>query len=300
MKKKLLLLDANSIVHRAFHALPPLVDKEGSQSGAVYGSLLAFFSIISEIKPHYVVAVFDSPGKTFRHKEYKEYKAHRPKAPEELVSQIKRMPDVFRGMGVSVLAKEGLEADDIIGILSTNASSRIETVIASGDRDVLQLVNEKTKVYNLKRGVKDGVLYGKEEVEKRYEGLPPEKITDIKALEGDSSDNIPGVSGIGEKTAIKIIKEYGSIEDLYNALEKGEGSALSDRQREILEEEKEKAFLSKSLATIKKKDSLKIKFSDFIFEHDQRKIGKLLKDIGFSALAERFTGEKKKNLKLKL
>jgi len=293
MSEKVLLLDTNSIIHRAFHALPPLTDKKGEQSGAIYGTLLAFFSIMEEIKPRYVVAVFDSPGETFRHKEYKDYKAHRPKAPEELVSQIKKMPDIFRKMGVFVFAKEGLEADDIIGIISTESSREMETIIASGDRDVLQLVNENTKVYNLKRGVKECALYDKEEVEKRFEGLSPEKIVDVKALQGDASDNIPGVEGIGEKTAVKIIKEKGSIEELYRSLEKNENGSLSEKQKEKLKEEREKAFLSKKLATIKREDSLNIDLTETAFEEDTEKIKKVLEELGFSSLVKRIKGNKK-------
>lgn len=301
MEKKLLLLDTNSIIHRAFHALPPLKDKKGKPSGAVYGSLLAFFSMITEFKPHYVVAVFDSPGKTFRHKEYKEYKAHRPKTADELISQIKRMPTVFCKMGVGFLAKEGLEADDIIGIISANVPDKIKTVIASGDGDVLQLVNEKTKVYTLKRGVKEGVLYDVEGVKKRYEGLLPEKLIDVKALQGDISDNIPGVKGIGEKTAVKIIKKYESIENLYHSLEENSEDVLSTKQQEILKKEKKEAFLSKKLATIKTENSLNFKISEFEFNHDQEKIKKIMEDMGFFTLAKRFdTKKEKKNLKLNL
>jgi len=254
--------------------------------------------MISELKPSYIVAAFDSPGDTFRHDEYKEYKAHRPKCPEELVSQIKKIPDILKELGVFVFAKEGLEADDIIGIINEKAPKEMEVVIASGDKDVLQLVSERTKVYNLKRGIKEGVLFDKEEVGKRYEGLLPENIVDIKALQGDPSDNIPGVEGIGEKTAIKIVKEFGSVEKLYRDLERGESKSLSSGQKEKLKKEKEKAFLSKRLATIKRKDSFEIDFSETEFRKKEEELREVLERLEFWSLAKRFKKKEKKNLTL--
>jgi DNA polymerase I len=295
-KEKLLLFDTNSIIHRAFHALPPLKSKDGKPSGAVYGTLLAFFKIISEINPKYVAAAFDSPGKTFRHKKYKDYKANRVKAPEDLISQIIRTQDVFFNMGVVVLRKDGLEADDIVGAVSASAPKNIETVIVTGDMDILQLVNEKTKVYTLKRGVQESILYDIEKVKERYDGLFPSQIVDIKALQGDVSDNIPGVEGIGEKTAIKLIKEFKNIEELYKNLE--ETSSLSVKLKEKLFKEKEKAFLSKYLATIDKKGFSDFDFDDFNYSIKSEKTKDVLDDLGFMTIKKRFFKEEEKNLKL--
>jgi len=300
-KEKLLLFDTNSIIHRAFHALPPLKSKNGEPGGAIYGSLLAFFKIVHDIGPRYVVTIFDSPGETFRHQKYKEYKANRPKAPDELITQIKKTRDVFSKMGVVTLAKEGLEADDIIGSVSSLAPKDVETVIATGDMDMLQLVNEKIKVYTLKRGVKESILYDRAKVKEKYDGVGPEKIADIKALQGDASDNIPGVEGIGEKTAIKLIKEFNSLENLYTALEK-EDFSLSDKIKNKLIEEKKKAFLSKELALINKSDFSDFCFSDFCFEMNEEKIKKTLEDLGFASMLQRFLKKKedcKENLKLR-
>ncbi len=300
-KKKLLVFDTNSIIHRAFHALPPLKDKKGEPSGAVYGSLLAFFRFINEIRPDYVAVAFDSPEKTFRHKKYKEYKANRPKAPDELVSQIIRTQSVFSDMGVVTLSKSGLEADDIVGAVAEKAPKSIETIIVTGDMDILQLVNERTKVYTLKRGIKESVLYDREGVMQKYDGIPPEKIADMKALQGDTSDNIPGVEGIGEKTAIKIIKEYGSLEELYTALEMGSDS-LSAKLKEKLLSEKRKAFLSKELSVINKKDFSDFQLSDLYFKTEDGKMVEILEGLGFDSLAKRFRkkedSQQKKNLKL--
>jgi DNA polymerase I len=295
-REKLLLFDTNSIIHRAFHALPPLKSKDGKPSGAVYGSLLAFFKIVSDIKPNYIAAAFDSPGKTFRHKKYKEYKANRAKAPEELVFQIKRTQEVFKNMGIVVLKKEGLEADDIVGSISFLAPKNVETVIATGDMDILQLVNEKTKVYTLKRGIQESILYDKDKVKEKYGGLLPEQIIDIKALQGDASDNIPGVEGIGEKTAIKIIKEFGNIENLYKNIEKEK--SLSIKIKEKLIKGKEKAFLSKELATIDKENFSDFNFSDFFYDIKSEKTKNTLDDLGFITLKKRFFKEEEKNLKL--
>ncbi len=295
-KEKLLLFDTNSIIHRAFHALPPLKSKDGKVSGAVYGTLLAFFKIISDVNPQYIAAAFDSPGKTFRHKKYKEYKANRVKAPEDLISQIIRTQDIFSEMGVTVLRKDGLEADDIVGAVSFSAPRNIETVIATGDMDILQLVNEKTKVYTLKRGVQESILYDIEKVKEKYDGLPPEKIVDIKALQGDVSDNIPGVEGIGEKTAIRIIKEFKNIEELYKNLENT--NSLSVKIKEKLLKGKKKAFLSKDLATIDKKGFSNFTFSEFNYITKSEKTKKVLDDLGFITLKKRFFKEEEKNLKL--
>ncbi len=297
MKKgRLLLFDTNSIIHRAFHALPPLKSKNGEPGGAIYGSLLAFFKIISDINPHYVVAAFDSPGKTFRHKKYKEYKANRVKAPEELIFQIKKTQEVFNNMGVTVLKKEGLEADDIVGTVSFHAPANIETVIVTGDMDMLQLVNEKTKVYTLKRGVQESILYDKEKVKEKYDGISPKQIVDIKALWGDASDNIPGVAGIGEKTAIKIIKEFENIENLYQKLRST--SSLSTKIKEKLLKGEKIAFLSKELATINKEGIFEYNFADFVYNIKSEKTKEVLEDLGYLTLKRRFFKEEEKNLKL--
>ncbi len=300
-KDKLVLIDTNSIIHRAFHALPPLKSKSGEPSGAVYGSLLAFFKIINEFNPTHLAAVFDSPGETFRHEKYKEYKANRIKSPDELIVQIIKTQEVFKGLGVLVLAKIGLEADDILGVLSSRAPKNVETLIVTGDMDILQLVNEKTKVYTLKRGVSEGVLYDTEKVREKYGGCSPEQIIEIKGLQGDPSDNIPGVSGVGEKTAIKLIQEFGNLDKLYEALEK-DGPSVSLKIKEKLLKERAEAFLSRELATIKKDDFQDIAIEDLKLNFNKEKAIEVLEELGFESLIKRFLEENKKqeekNLKL--
>ncbi len=293
MEKRFLLIDTNSILHRAFHALPPLTTKDGKPAGAMYGSLLAFLKIFSSFRPQYVSAIFDFPGKTFRHEKYKEYKEQRPKTASDLVSQIEGMKSIFEAMGVSVLEEKGLEADDIIGTLSLFSSKEMETIIVSGDGDILQLADKNIKIYNLKRGIKEGVLYDVEKVKERYEGISPGNIPDIKALQGDSSDNIPGVSGVGEKTALKLIKEFENLENLYFSLNK----VASERLREKLKEEKEKAFLSKELATIRRDKDFPFNLGDFYFDYKKERLSLVFEGLGFSSLINRLP-EEKVNLEL--
>ncbi len=201
-QKQLIIIDSNSVIHRAFHALPPLTTKKGEIVNAVYGFLLVFFKAVKEFKPDFIAACFDFPAPTFRHKKFKDYKAKRPVAPKELYSQIPIVKEVLGVFNVSVFEKQGFEADDIIGTISEKFPKKqvlpeVEIVILSGDLDTLQLVNKNTKVYLLKKGVKNTVLYDETLVKERYSGLNPEQLVDLRALRGDPSDNIPGIIGIG-------------------------------------------------------------------------------------------------------
>ena len=188
--KRLIIIDSNSIIHRAYHALPRLTTKKGELVNAVYGFLLVFFKAIREFQPDYIAACFDFPGPTFRHKKFKEYKAKRPPTPKDLVSQIPKVKEILDAFSVLIFEKEGFEADDIIGTISCLVSRKqvlpeIETIILSGDLDILQLVDSKTKVYTLRKGVKDVVLYDENLVKEKFQGLTPEQILDFKALRGD-------------------------------------------------------------------------------------------------------------------
>ena len=296
-KELLLLFDTNSVIHRAFHALPPLKMKDGSPGGAVYGTLTTFFRIVDEFTPSMIAVAFDSPGKTFRHDDFAEYKAHRPKCPDELVEQIIKTKEVFERMGFAVLSEAGLEADVIVGTVAKNIGKDKEVVIVTGDMDILQLVDGKVKAYTLKRGIKESVLYGTEEVKERYGGLLPEQLVDVKALQGDSSDNIPGVSGIGEKTAISLIKEFGSLEQVYESLEKGGDFGFSDRIKEKLLKEKSQAFMSKRLATIDTQRFTDFKEKDFVKNFDEEKVVPILEELGFPSLVKRLAKEEKNGKK---
>jgi len=290
--KRFLIIDSNALLHRAYHALPPLKTKKGEILNAVYGFLLVFLKAIKELKPDFVAAAFDFPSLTFRHQEFKEYKAKRVKAPDELYEQIPKAKEVLRIFGVPVFEKKGFEADDIIGTLTclSKKHPQLETVILTGDMDVLQLIDDKTRVYALKRGIKDTLFYDQKEVEKRYSGLSPSQLLDVKSLQGDASDNIPGVPGIGEKTAVSLIKKFKSVENLYQEIERN-----SDRIKEIkksvlekLKKNKEQAFLSKKLAEIKKDVGLEFDLKKCIFKpEDKEKIIELFSRLEFHTLLKR-------------
>jgi len=292
-EKRLIVIDSNSIIHRAYHALPPLTTKKGELVNAVYGFLLVFLKVIREFQPDYIAATFDFPAPTFRHKKYKEYKAKRPPAPEELYLQIPKVKEILKGFSVPIFEKEGFEADDIIGTISHLAPKKqilpgIETIILSGDLDALQLVDSHTKVYALRKGVKDTILYDENLVKEKYQGLTPEQILDFKALKGDPSDNIPGVTGIGEKTAIELIKEFGSLENLYQNLAK-----LKPKLKESLLFQKEQAFLSKELAEIKKNVPIDFNLKKCQWrEYDKEKITKILNNLEFQSLIKRLPESK--------
>ncbi len=279
--KKTIIIDSNAVLHRAFYALPPLKDKQGNPSGAIYGFLLLFFKLLKEFKPDFIIAVFDYPAPTFRHKRYKAYKAQRKKAPQNLYDQISEAKIILKKIGLKVLEKKGYEADDIIASIANICSKKnIESIIVSGDLDVLQLVNKKTKAYLLKIGVKQTILYDEKEVEKKYQGLKPEQLADFRALRGDASDNIPGIPGVGEKTAITLLKKYYSIEKIY--------------KEPLLEEKiskgKELAFLSKELAKIKNNAINKLDLNSCLEKKIKKEnIIKMLEKKGFNKLAKNFS-----------
>ena len=275
--------------NKFYHALPPLKDKNGKVVNAIYVSLLVFFRVISEFNPRYIAATFDLPGKTFRHKMYAVYKSQRVKAPDDLYAQIDMMKDVFRAFEVPVLEKEGYEADDIIGTVSVSTPKKVDVVIVSGDLDVLQLATSNVYIYSLRRGVKDIVLYGEEEVKEKYEGVSSQQIVEMKALKGDVSDNIPGVLGIGEKTAIRLIKEFGSLEKIYSSLQ-----LLQPSLQKKLIENKENAFMSRELSFIKKDVPLSFNFQDSLFCYNEEKVSEILHKFNFQSLLDRLPQKRKR------
>ncbi len=306
--KKLIIIDANSIIHRAYHALPPLTTKKGDLVNAVYGFLLVFFKAIKDFQPDFIVAAFDFPAPTLRHKKYKEYKAKRKPAPEELYQQIPKVKEFLKAFGVPIFEKEGFEADDIIGTISRLAPKKqvipkLETIILSGDLDTLQLVGPETKVYSLKKGVKDVVLYDKELVKEKFGGLTPEQLLDYKALRGDPSDNIPGVTGIGEKTAQELLLKFGTLENLYQEIETNstKAKALKPKLKETLLKYKDQAFLSKDLARIEKSVPIDFNLVKCGFQGiNKEKVRELLREFNFQSLLERLAKlrerKEKKNL----
>lgn len=296
MTKRLIVIDSNSIIHRAYHALPPLTTKNGDLVNAVYGFLLVFFRAIREFSPEYIAACFDVKGPCFRHKEFKDYKAKRPPAPKELYQQIPKVKEVLDVFNVPIFEKEGFEADDIIGTISKLAltphqknggGSELETIILSGDLDTLQLINPQTKVFVLRKGVKDIVLYDIDKVKEKYQGLTPDKLVDFKALRGDPSDNIPGVRGVGEKTAIELLNKFGCLENLYEEIGKIQ---ISAHLKKKLLEQKEMAFLSKRLAQIKKDAPINFELNLCRWKNpDKEKAIRALENFEFHSLIKRLS-----------
>ena len=276
--KKLLIIDANALIHRAFHALPPLTTKSGEQVNAVYGFLLVLFRALKEFQPEYAVAAFDFPGKTFRHEKFEQYKAKRPKAPAELYNQIPLIKNVLAGFNIPVFEKQGFEADDIIGTIADKSAE--ESVIISGDMDILQLVNAKTRAYILKRGIKEAILYDTDEVKKKYEGIGPGQLADFKGLRGDPSDNIPGVLGVGEKTALDLLKQFGTLENIYKEIDK-----VKPAIKKKLVDHKDLAFLSRDLGEINKDIPIDFDLEKSRFgQYDQARAIKILEEFNFYSL----------------
>lgn len=297
MKKKLIVIDGNALVHRAFHALPKLTTKQGEVVNAVYGFLLVFLKAINELSPDFICASFDLEGPTFRHKEYKQYKATRVKAPDELYHQIPIIKNLLKSFSVPIYEKQGFEADDVIAtIVRKPEVEKIESIVLSGDLDILQLVDQNTKVWFLRRGVKDTVLYDEQKVKQRL-GLSPTLLPDFKGLRGDPSDNLPGVPGIGEKTALQLLKQFGSLENLYQEIEKGteKSQTIKPRIRELLIKNKESAFLSKRLAKTKEDLDIDFQLKDCDWKnYNHQKVIETLKNLEFFSLIKRLPGEEKK------
>ncbi len=293
-KKTLLLLDGNAIVHRAYHAIPPLTNDEGIQTNAVFGFTSTLLTVLEKFQPDYIVATFDLPGKNFRHDMYSDYKATRKETPEDLIPQFDLVKDVVRSMGIVIAEMEGYEADDVIGTIAKQASGdKVETIIVTGDKDTLQLVDDHARVFTMSRGIHDMVLYDRELVKEKM-GVTVEQIPDYKGLRGDSSDNIPGVKGVGEKTAIALLSEYGDLDGVYANL-----NNIKDAWRKKLETDKEKAFLSKELGIIKTDVPIEpinydfAKTSDMTFDTAR----KMFLQMGFTSLLKRLpeNGEDKNN-----
>ncbi len=297
---KIVLIDGNALVHRAFHALPALTSAKGVVTNAVYGFTSILLKMIRDIKPKYIAATFDLAGPTFRHEQFEEYKSHRIKAPDELYKQIPLVKKVLATFGIPVYELQGYEADDLIGTLAARAKKEKDTqvIIVTGDLDTLQLVdNKKVMVYTLRKGMTDTVMYDADAVFARY-GLTPVQLNDFRGLKGDPSDNIPGVPGIGEKTAAQIIQKFGSLDGLYKAIEgkvpkfqslKFKSFKVSDKLKEKLLANKDQAYFSKQLSQII--CDLEVDFSlakaDWQSNLNIQKIESIFKDLAFFSLIKR-------------
>ncbi len=288
MLKRLIIIDSNALLHRSFHALPPLMNKSGQETGATYGYLLTLFKAINDLKPDYVVACFDTKAPTFRHDMFEDYKAQRPITPSGIISQIPITKNVLESFKIPIFAKEGVEADDLIATICEKVGKDMEIFIVSGDMDNTQLVTENIKVYTLGKGIKDTVIYDTAKVIERF-GVTPEQMVDFKALTGDVSDNIPGVKGIGKKTAAEIIQKYNSIENLYNEIST-DTAVLKPKVKEMLKVNKESALMSRQLAQMKKDVDIDFKVEDCKFgKFDKKVVTDLFNSLDFFSLVDRLS-----------
>ena len=256
-RKRIVVLDTHAILHRAYHALPDFSSSKGEPTGALFGLVSILIKIFTDLQPDYVVAAFDLPDPTHRHVAFEDYKAQRKETDDALVAQIVRSRDVLAALGIPCYACPGFEADDIIGTIArhTKEGDEVDLVIASGDMDMLQLVDDgRVRVFTFKKGVSETILYDEDAVRERY-GFGPTQIADYKGLRGDPSDNIPGVKGVGEKTATMLLASFGSVEGLYAAIAKDPASVraagISEKMLLSLETQEESARFSKELAIIR-------------------------------------------------
>ena len=294
-KKKLVLLDAHAILHRAYHALPDFTSDKGEPTGALYGLSAMLIKIITDLKPDYLAACYDLPEPTYRHLVYENYKAGRAKADDDLILQINRSRDIFTAFNIPIYEKASFEADDILGTIAKQVKNKkgIETIIASGDMDTMQLVdNDRVRVYTLKKGIKDTIIYNENAVKERF-GFAPKFLTDYKGLRGDPSDNIPGIVGIGEKTASILIQKFGAIENIYKILKKDKEKfkkiGIKPRIIDLLEKNKEEAQFSKMLATIRLDVPIKFEIPKKYWRENFNIEGvlDLFKELGFRTLSQR-------------
>jgi len=362
IKNRFVLIDAFALIFRAYYALPPTLTKDGHLVNAVYGFASALLGAIRTLEPEYLAVGMDFPKPTLRHKEYLEYKAHRAPAPEDLKTQIPYTKELLKVMNIPTYAKEGYEGEDIIativakvktvshpersegspanaglanklpdsGLLKAPTAqndNKIEYIIVTGDLDLLQLIDNQTKVYSMARGINQASLYDEKKVIERY-GLKPAQFVDFKALKGDTSDNIPGVKGIGEKGASNLIREFGSLDNLYEEIhciviasetkqsikikdchalsglamtnEKttkkiSEKLKISEKVLRLLIEQKEQAYLSQKLSQIQNNAPLEFRLEDAkVHEYNQENVIKFFNSLGFKSLIDRLPKEKKK------
>lgn len=282
--KKLVLIDGNNVVYRAFFALPLLSNNRGMYTNAVYGFTMMLLKAIEEEQPTHLLVAFDAGKTTFRHSTFKDYKGGRQKTPPELSQQLPFVYQLLDAMGIKRYDLDNYEADDIVGTLSKRAQEAGFAVdIITGDRDYLQLVGDRVNVSLIKKGITDTTVYDIQKVRERY-GIDPEGVIDLKGLMGDASDNIPGVPGVGEKTAIKLLKQFGTVEGVYQQLDRVSGKKL----KENLGANRDQALMSKQIATIDRNSPVQVALDDCAFENKTTpELTELFRELGFQSLLEK-------------
>jgi DNA polymerase-1 len=288
-KPLLILFDGNALVHRAFHALPPLsITKTGEMVNAVQGFASTILKLLRENKPDYWAIAFDRHAPTFRHQMFDEYKAHRPPTPPELITQIERVHQLAAAFNLPIFELDGFEADDIIGTLSRQAASKdVDTLIVTGDNDMLQIVSPGIRVMSPRKGFADTVIYDEPAVQEKY-GIKPVQLMSYKALVGDTSDNIPGVKGIGDKTAVKLLQQFGDLDGIYSRIDEVEPEKL----RSLLKANHEVALQNRTLATIVTDVPVPFEMGSLaVSSYDRNKVVELFRELGFSSMLSRLPEE---------
>lgn len=305
MRKRLILIDGHAVIYRAYYAYPPLNAPSGELVNAVYGFTSIVLNVIRELRPTHIAVSFDLAKPTFRHEAFTNYKANRKETPQELIDQVARVREVVETLNIPVHVMEGFEADDVIGTICEQAKKiGVETIIVTGDKDALQLVDDdptdvveeggSVSVYVPGRSKQPALIYNEKEVEKKFEGLQPEQVIDLKGLAGDTSDNIPGVKGVGGKTAIKLLTLYKTVEGVYEALEAGKllEDGISNSVIQKLRDGRQSAFDSKNLATIIRDVPIvfeldRSKLNDF----DKKRVLDLFDELGFASLVRKLPND---------
>jgi len=286
--KRLVLIDGHAILHRAYHAFPQtLKTRRGELINAVYGFTRILLSVLEKLHPEYVAVSFDLPEPTFRHKEYVGYQIQRPQMDEELKGQIERVFQIVKTLNIPIFAVSGYEADDIIGTLARQAEKKkTEAIIVTGDKDMMQLINKRVKIYAPQKGLAEGEIFDRQKVKNEL-GIFPEQVVDYKGLTGDASDNYPGVPGVGPKTAGDLLGKFGTLDNIYRKIKKIENKKL----REKLIDGKESADLSKSLAKIVTNVPIKLDLQACrVHDYDRQKAVGLFEELGFRSLIDKLPG----------
>lgn len=293
-KKKFVIIDGHALIHRAWHAIPPLTTKDGRVVNAAFGFTSILLKAINDLKPDFMAVTFDLKGPTFRHKQYKEYKAHRVTESDELYIQIPWIKEIVESFNIKIFEKQGFEADDVIGTLCEKKQvdrDDVLSIIVTGDMDTMQLVDGNTHVFTLKRGMSETVMYDRKAVIEKYNGLTPEQMIDYKALRGDPSDNIPGVKGIGEKTATALLTDFKTLDNLYKEVESNSVTVrakIKERIIKLLIDDKDNAYMSKELATIKRDVPIDFNLDDCAMRpYNKERVLELFTDLEFRGLFDR-------------
>lgn len=297
---RIILLDSHAILHRAYHAIPDFSKANGEPTGALYGLILMLLKIQDTLKPDYIIATRDLPGKTVRHESFEAYKATRAEIDDALIKQLIQAPQIFEAFGIPVYEKPGYEADDMLGTIARETSKRsdLETIIATGDSDTLQLVNPRVRVFMMRTGISDTVIYDEDEVKAKY-GFGPEHVIDYKGIVGDTSDNIPGVPGVGAGSASKLIAKYGGLTKIYEAIGKkgvevvAKEVGVQKRYVQLVADNKSQAMFSRDIATIHTDLPIGFKLPErhYHMKEYAETIGKILEDYEFHSIRQRLKGQ---------